>query len=63
MRALLVIACALTCAPAAAAASFESSEQMLNDAWTASAKTAWLMVSPPVNLDPRGCAVPWAQRR
>ena len=57
-RALLVIFCALALAPGAAAASFESSEQTLNDAWKASAKTAWLMVSPPVRLDPRGCAVP-----
>ena len=57
-RALLVIAGALACTPVAAGGSFESSEQTLNDAWAASAKTAWLMVSPPVNLDPRGCAVP-----
>ena len=53
-----MIACALASASAASAGAFESSEQTLNDAWTASAKTAWLMVSPPVNLDRRGCAVP-----
>jgi len=48
----------LAFAPAASAGSFESSEATLNEAWAASAKTAWLMVSAPVNLDSRGCAVP-----
>ena len=57
-RVLLVGLLALALAPSALAAAFESSEPTLNDAWRASAKTAWLMVSPPVNLDPRGCAVP-----
>jgi alpha-L-rhamnosidase-like protein len=57
-RTLLLGLLALALAPSAVAAAFESSEPTLNDAWQASAKTAWLMVSPPVNLDPRGCAVP-----
>ena len=57
-RVLLLGLVTLALAPAALAGSFESSEPTLNDAWQASVKTAWLMVSPPVNLDPRGCAVP-----
>jgi hypothetical protein len=58
MTRVLAVVCALVWAPVALGGSFESSESTLNDAWKASARTAWLMVSPPVNLDPRGCAVP-----
>ncbi|HWL33207.1 MAG TPA: alpha-L-rhamnosidase C-terminal domain-containing protein [Gaiellaceae bacterium] len=57
-RVLVLGLLALALAQSALGGSFESSEATLNDAWKASAKTAWLMVSPPVNLDPRGCAVP-----
>jgi hypothetical protein len=55
---MVVLVAALALPAAASGASFESGEETLNAAWRASVKTAWLMVSPPVNLDPRGCAVP-----
>jgi hypothetical protein len=55
---VLASAVALVTIPHAAGGAFESSEQTLNDAWAASVKTAWLMVSPPIMLDPRGCPVP-----
>src|SRR4051794_9791628 len=53
----LAIVALVFAGPASADGSFESNDALVNLIWRNSVQTARDMVSPPVDLDPRGCDI------